>query len=159
MDSNGRFCEICGEEVVAASQRRTTHRQIRHNLPRGAAPPRIAPSQPPAPPLAGHSPLRHYQWMGRHVLNEIRKWGYAGPGRDAMVTLRREVLGGLLLRRTKAGRAADLALPARLITVRDDLTMDEVEEDFYEALYTQVRASGSCQVFSLYLVCVCTLPS
>ena len=102
MDSNGRYCEICG-----------------------------------------HSPLRHYQWMGRHVLNTIKKWGYAGPGRDAMLVLRREVLGGLLLRRTKAGRASDLALPARLITIRDDLSLDAEEMDFYQALYTQSKVQFS----------------
>ena len=89
---------------------------------------------------AGHSPLRHYNFLNRHVLNEIKKWGYEGPGRDAMLLLRTEVLGGCLLRRTKVGRAADLALPVRLITLRDDLTLDAFEGDFYEALYTQSKA-------------------
>lgn len=63
-----------------------------------------------------------------------------GPGRDALRMLRTEVLDSILLRRTKAGRAADLALPARTITLRNDLTLDAYEQDFYEALYTQSQA-------------------
>ena len=41
-----------------------------------------------------------------------------------MTLLRREVLDGLLLRRTKASRAADLSLPSRTILLRDDLELD-----------------------------------
>jgi DNA repair protein RAD16 len=90
--------------------------------------------------LCGHSPLRHYNWLMRLVLNPIKMYGYSGPGRDAMVTLRKEVLDSVLLRRTKAGRSADLSLPGRLISVRNDLEMDAFEEDFYSALYTQTQA-------------------
>jgi hypothetical protein len=77
--------------------------------------------------LCGHSPLRHYNWLNRFILNPIKQFGYAGPGRDAMNTLRREVLDGLLLRRTKASRAADLTLPGRTIVMRDDLELDMFE--------------------------------
>lgn len=54
-------------------------------------------------------------------MNPIRQYGYIGPGRDAMRLLRKQVLGGIVLRRTKAGRAADMALPLRMVTLRDDL--------------------------------------
>lgn len=90
--------------------------------------------------LCGHSPMRHFNWLNRFVLNPIKQFGYTGPGRDAMELLRREVLDGLLLRRTKAGRAADLSLPSRTIVLRDDLELDLFEKDYYEALYTQSRA-------------------
>lgn len=84
--------------------------------------------------------MRHFNWLNRFVLNPIKQYGYAGPGRDAMALLRREVLDGLLLRRTKASRAADLSLPSRTIVLRDDLELDLYEKDYYEALYTQSRA-------------------
>ena len=73
------------------------------------------------------------------MLNPVRQFGVAGPGADAMRFLRREVLDRLVLRRTKAGRAADLALPTRTIIVRNDIQMDATEKDFYQALYTQSR--------------------
>ncbi|RYE98936.1 MAG: hypothetical protein EOO41_01760 [Methanobacteriota archaeon] len=60
-------------------------------------------------------------------MNPIKKYGYSGPGLDALVLLRRQVLDGLLLRRTKASRAADLSLPGRLITVRNDVELDMFE--------------------------------
>jgi hypothetical protein len=110
------------------------------------------PARPPPPPhrltrqICGHSPLRHYQYLQRLILNPIKQHGYSGPGRDALVRLRSEVLDGLLLRRTKAGRAADLALPTRTITLRDDLMMDAYEADFYEALYTQSKAKFNTYV-------------
>lgn len=75
----------------------------------------------------GHSPLRHYNWLNNRVMNPIKKYGYSGPGQDALVLLRRQVLDGLLLRRTKASRAADLSLPGRLITVRNDVELDMFE--------------------------------
>jgi DNA repair protein RAD16 len=90
--------------------------------------------------ICGHSPLRHYHWLMRNILNPIKMYGYHGPGRDAMVTLRKEVLDGVLLRRTKAGRASDLSLPSRVIIVRNDLELDTYEKDFYAALYTQTAA-------------------
>jgi hypothetical protein len=135
-DEGGRQCEICGHSPLRHYQ--WMNRCVRwvavtacaHSLgaTRGH---HTASCRRRCPPLPRH---RSY------VLNEIKKWGYAGPGRDALLVLRREVLGGLLLRRTKAGRAADLALPSRLITIRDDLELDELERDYYEALYTQSRA-------------------
>jgi len=84
----------------------------------------------------GHSPLQHYSYFNKHVLNPIKKFGYVGEGRKAMVTLKGEVFDKVLLRRTKQGRAEDMALPPKLIKLRKDL-LDERELDFYNAIYTQ----------------------
>jgi len=98
--------------------------------------------------VCGHSPLRHFAWLNAFVMNPIRQFGFAGPGLDAMRTLRGRVLDGMVLRRTKAGRAADLALPHRNIILRDDLEMDAYEADFYAALYTQSKARFGAYVAS-----------
>jgi SNF2 family DNA or RNA helicase len=90
--------------------------------------------------VCGHSPMRHYQWLNKYVMNPIRAFGYVGPGLQGMKTLRHTVLDDLVLRRTKAGRAADLALPHRTIILRNDLELDQYESDFYQALYTQSKA-------------------
>ena len=45
-----------------------------------------------------------------------------------------------LLRRTKATKAEDLELPPRLVTLRP-IRLHPIEEDFYNALYTQTKAS------------------
>ena len=62
-----------------------------------------------------------------------------------MLMLKNEILDPLLLRRTKDTRAEDIRLPPRLVRLRHD-RMDEREEDFYEALYTQSQAQ-----FNTYL--------
>ena len=90
--------------------------------------------------------MRHYSFLNRYVLNPIRQFGYTGAGREAMQMLRRGILRKLVLRRTKAGRAADLALPMRVVTLRDDLRLDAYEQDFYQALYTQSRAKMGAYV-------------
>lgn len=53
-----------------------------------------------------------------------------------MTLLKEKVLKGIVLRRTKKGRAADLALPPKIVTLRRD-SFDKNEMEFYEALYTQ----------------------
>eukprot|EP00793_Prasinoderma_coloniale_P006089 PRCOL_00004563-RA len=83
--------------------------------------------------------FNHWCWWNRKVSNPIKYHGYAGKGADAMNLLRDEVLPATLLRRTKAQRADDLALPPRQTVVRR-LAMDSREKDFYEALYTQSQA-------------------
>lgn len=45
----------------------------------------------------------------------------------------------ILLRRTKATRSEDIALPPRVVRVRR-YRLSEKEEDFYQALYTQSQA-------------------
>lgn len=43
--------------------------------------------------------------------NPIKRYGYIGDGRRAMQTLKEKVLDKVLLRRTKAERAADVTQP------------------------------------------------
>lgn len=50
----------------------------------------------------------------------------------------KSVLQRIMLRRTKVEKAQDLCLPPRIIHIRYD-TLDEEENDFYEALYTQSK--------------------
>lgn len=57
-----------------------------------------------------------------------------------MFTLKNEVLDKCLLRRTKETRAEDLTLPPRIVSVRY-VRLHPVEEDFYQALYTQGKSS------------------
>ncbi|KAL6998931.1 hypothetical protein U1Q18_000098, partial [Sarracenia purpurea var. burkii] len=45
----------------------------------------------------------------------------------------------IVLRRTKKGKAADLALPSRIVTLRRD-TLDMKEEDYYTSLYNESQA-------------------
>lgn len=66
----------------------------------------------------GHRGFSHYAHFNRHVLNPIQKNGYSGVGRDAMITLKDEVLDKCLLRRTKETRAEDMNLPPRLVNIR-----------------------------------------
>jgi DNA repair protein RAD16 len=89
--------------------------------------------------LCGHSPLQHYSVFNKTILNPIKKFGYVGEGRKAMLALKQGVLDTALLRRTKEERAEDIALPPKLVTVRRDL-LDEKELDFYNAIYTQSMA-------------------
>lgn len=86
-----------------------------------------------------HGPLHHFCWWNKYVANPIKRHGYQGLGRDAMLVLKTEVLPRILLRRTKFQQADVLALPPRLVVLRRD-AMDAAEADFYEALYTQSQA-------------------
>lgn len=53
----------------------------------------------------------------------------------------------ILLRRTKEGRADDISLPPKLVRIRKD-RLDERENDFYEAIYTQSQAQFNTYVSS-----------
>ncbi|KAG8470640.1 hypothetical protein KFE25_009061 [Diacronema lutheri] len=86
--------------------------------------------------ICGHSPLKHFSVFNKTILNPIKKFGYVGEGRTAMLALKEQVFDVALLRRTKAERAADIALPPKLVKVRRDL-LDDKELDFYNAIYTQ----------------------
>jgi DNA repair protein RAD16 len=55
--------------------------------------------------------------------------------------------GQILLRRTKEGRADDISLPPKLVRIRKD-RLDERENDFYEAIYTQSQAQFNSYVSS-----------
>ena len=74
------------------------------------------------------------------MLNPIQRDGYTGDGRRAMFILKTDVLDKCLLRRTKESRAEDMNLPPRIVTVRP-VRLHPVEEDFYNALYTQTKSS------------------
>ena len=85
----------------------------------------------------GHTPLQHFLWFNKNIMTPISKFGMSvGPGREAMMLLRKEVLPKIMLRRTKAQQSEVLALPPRTVVIRRD-QFDEKEADFYEALYTQ----------------------
>ena len=56
------------------------------------------------------------------------------------MTLKNEVLDKALLRRTKQTRAEDMNLPPRIVNIRT-IRLHPIEEDFYNALYTQTKSS------------------
>lgn len=72
-----------------------------------------------------------------------------GTARDAgiraMIFLKHKVLKDILLRRTKKGRAADLALPPRLVSLRRD-SLDITESDYYESLYNESQSQFNTYV-------------
>lgn len=88
----------------------------------------------------GHSSISHFSHFNKHILNPIQRDGYTGDGRRAMFTLKNEVLDKCLLRRTKDSCAEDMNLPPRIVTIRT-IRLHPIEEDFYNALYTQTRSS------------------
>lgn len=56
-----------------------------------------------------------------------------------MFLLKHKILKSILLRRSKKGRAADLALPLKIVTLRKD-SLDVKEEDYYTSLYNKSQA-------------------
>jgi DNA repair protein RAD16 len=88
----------------------------------------------------GHGSIQHYSHFNKHILNPIQRDGYAHDGRRAMFTLKNEILDKCLLRRTKETRAEDMNLPPRNVTIKA-VRLHPVEEDFYNALYTQTTSS------------------
>jgi DNA repair protein RAD16 len=71
---------------------------------------------------------------------KTQRGGYQGEGRKAIFKLKTEVLDKSLLRRTKQSRAEDMKLPPRIVTIRT-IRLHPIEEDFYNALYTQTKSS------------------
>ena len=49
------------------------------------------------------------------------------------------MLDRVLLRRTKAGRADEMVLPPKVVTIEANF-LDARESDFYQAIYTQSQA-------------------
>ncbi|KAG5606812.1 hypothetical protein H5410_028304 [Solanum commersonii] len=90
-------------------------------------------------PHCPHKSIRHFCWWNRYIASPIQSQGNRGTGRDAMVLLKHKILKSILLRRTKKGRAADLALPPRIVTLRKD-SLDVKEEDYYTSLYNESQA-------------------
>lgn len=64
-------------------------------------------------PSCRHGSLSHYCWWNKHVANPIKKFGYVGKGRKAMLLLKQDILTKILLRRTKVQCADVLSLPPR----------------------------------------------
>lgn len=69
----------------------------------------------------------------------IQLFGNLLVGKRAMILLKHKILKNIVLRRTKKGRAADLALPPRIVSLRRD-TLDIKEQDYYESIYTDSQA-------------------
>ncbi|XP_027061405.1 DNA repair protein RAD16-like isoform X1 [Coffea arabica] len=90
-------------------------------------------------PHCPHKSVRHFCWWNRHVASPIKYAGNLGEGRKAMLLLKHRILKSIVLRRTKKGRAADLALPPRIVTLRRD-ELDIKEEDYYTSLYNESQA-------------------
>jgi DNA repair protein RAD16 len=87
----------------------------------------------------GHSVISHFCYFNRNILNPIQRTGFVAEGRRAMLKLKQQILDEILLRRTKTTKADDIQLPMRIVKLRQE-KLDEKEEDFYQALYTQSRA-------------------
>mgnify|MGYP002635298999 FL=1 len=82
--------------------------------------------------------MRHYSHFNRIVINPIKRYGNRGSGRGAMRTLRKQVVKGVLLRRTKEQRGHELSLPKRTVRIRRD-NMTSSEWVFYNSLYHKSR--------------------
>lgn len=94
-----------------------------------------------------HPAIQHYSYFNKKVVIPIQAYGYVAEGKLAMQRLQNDVLQHILLRRTKEGRADDISLPPKLVRIRKD-RLDERENDFYEAIYTQSQAQFNTYVSS-----------
>ncbi|XP_022777033.1 ATP-dependent helicase rhp16 isoform X3 [Durio zibethinus] len=92
-----------------------------------------------------HNSVRHFCWWNKYVATPIQQYGNGEIGKRAMILLKHKILKNIVLRRTKKGRAADLALPPRIISLRRD-TMDIKETDYYESLYSESQAQFNTYV-------------
>ncbi|KAL3363864.1 hypothetical protein AABB24_012887 [Solanum stoloniferum] len=96
-------------------------------------------------PQCPHKSVRHFCWWNRYIATPIKREGSYGSGRDAMFLLKHKILKSILLRRSKKGRAADLALPLKIVTLRKD-SLDVIEEDYYTSLYNKSQAQFNTYV-------------
>uniref|UniRef100_A0A5B7BR46 Putative DNA repair protein RAD16 n=1 Tax=Davidia involucrata TaxID=16924 RepID=A0A5B7BR46_DAVIN len=96
-------------------------------------------------PNCPHKSVRHFCWWNRYVATPIQAQGNVGDGKRAMILLKHKILKSIVLRRTKKGRAADLALPPRIVSLRRD-TLDVKEEDYYQSLYNESQAQFNTYV-------------
>ncbi|TKY48732.1 ATP-dependent helicase rhp16 [Spatholobus suberectus] len=92
-----------------------------------------------------HSSVRHFCWWNKYVATPIQSFGNGDSGKRAMILLKHKVLKNIVLRRTKIGRAADLALPPRIVSLRRDC-LDIKEQDYYESLYNESQAQFNTYV-------------
>ncbi|KAF2284940.1 hypothetical protein GH714_032721 [Hevea brasiliensis] len=81
----------------------------------------------------------------KYISNPIQAYGPHDIGKRAMILLKQKVLRNIVLRRTKKGRAADLALPPRMVMLRRD-TLDVKEEDYYQSSYNESQAQFNTYV-------------
>ncbi|KAK9151700.1 hypothetical protein Syun_010009 [Stephania yunnanensis] len=95
-------------------------------------------------PNCPHKSARHISWFNYHVVKPLSQHRNQSKRERAMSLLKYEILEGISLRRTKKDKAADLALPPRIVTLRRDC-MNLQEQDFYKTLYNQ-----SVQEFDLF---------
>lgn len=92
-----------------------------------------------------HSSVRHFCWWNKNIATPIQSSGYGDDGKRAMILLKNKLLKSIVLRRTKIGRAADLALPPRIVSLRRD-SLDIQEQDYYESLYNESQAQFNTYV-------------
>ncbi|WOG82816.1 hypothetical protein DCAR_0101984 [Daucus carota subsp. sativus] len=95
--------------------------------------------------VCNHTSFSHFCWWDQYVARPIQAEGHTGRGRDAMLLLKHKILKSLLLRRTKQGRSADLALPPKTIFLRRD-SLDIKEDDYLKSLYNDSRAQYNTYV-------------
>jgi DNA repair protein RAD16 len=96
-------------------------------------------------PSCPHKAVRHFCWWNKFIATPIQTSGNSGDGKRAMILLKHKILKAILLRRTKKGRAADLALPPRIVSLRKD-SLDIKEEDYYTSLYNESQAQFNTYV-------------
>lgn len=85
-----------------------------------------------------HTAMSHFAWWNKNVMNPIGTYGMNHDRSKRAIRVLKFILTQLMLRRTKVEKAQDMCLPPRIITVRND-QLDPLENDFYEALYTQSK--------------------
>ncbi|KAH7576731.1 hypothetical protein ACOSP7_002702 [Xanthoceras sorbifolium] len=98
-------------------------------------------------PNCPHKSVRHFCWWNRYVATPIQTRGNANEGKRAMILLKHKLLKNIVLRRTKKGRAADLALPPRIVSLRQD-SLDIREADYYFSLYSESQSQFNTYVQS-----------
>lgn len=81
--------------------------------------------------------MDHCAWFNTELLRPIQQYGGTGTGKLAFEKLR-EILGYLMLRRTKVEKADDLGLPPRIVKIRRDF-FNEEELDLYDSIYGESR--------------------
>ncbi|XP_021745946.1 DNA repair protein RAD16-like [Chenopodium quinoa] len=92
-----------------------------------------------------HKSVRHFCWWNKNVATPIQLHGNSEAGQRAMFLLKHKILKSILLRRTKIGRASDLALPSKIVSLRRD-SLDIREEDYYHSLYNESQAQFNTYV-------------
>ncbi|KAK1372863.1 hypothetical protein POM88_014008 [Heracleum sosnowskyi] len=53
----------------------------------------------------------------KHIATPVQSRGKFGTARDAMILLKHKILKSILLRLTKKGRSAELALPPKMVII------------------------------------------